>query len=90
MRAVPVDRAGVGSAVLNSSRQVGGSLGVAVMGAIVARSLASPPTAATFVEGFSNALVVASIIAFVGAAVAFLMVRHQPHDDRHVAPEPAA
>ncbi len=90
MRAVSADRAGVGSAVLNSSRQVGGSLGVALMGAIVAHSLASPPTPASFVEGFSNALVVASIIAFVGAAVAVLTVRHQPHDDRHVAPEPVA
>ena len=36
MSAVPVDKAGVGSAVLNSARQVGGSLGIAVMGAIVA------------------------------------------------------
>ena len=36
MGSVPVDKAGVGSAVLNSLRQVGGSLGIAVMGAIVA------------------------------------------------------
>ena len=36
MGAVAVDKAGVGSAVLNSMRQVGGSLGIAVMGAIVA------------------------------------------------------
>ena len=32
---VAVDKAGVGSAVLNSMRQVGGSLGVAIMGAIL-------------------------------------------------------
>ena len=36
MGSVPVDKAGVGSAVLNSFRQVGGSLGIAVMGAILA------------------------------------------------------
>ena len=36
MGSVPVDKAGVGSAVLNSMRQVGGSLGIALMGAIVA------------------------------------------------------
>src|SRR5947199_4160739 len=35
MGAVPVDKAGVGSGVLNSFRQVGGSLGIALMGAIV-------------------------------------------------------
>ena len=36
--AVPVAKAGVGSAVLNAMRQVGGSLGIALMGAIVAHS----------------------------------------------------
>ena len=35
-RSVPVDKAGVGSAVLNSARQVGGTMGIAIMGAIVA------------------------------------------------------
>ena len=39
MGSVPVDKAGVGSAVLNSMRQVGGSLGIAVMGAIVVASI---------------------------------------------------
>ena len=41
MSAVAVDKAGVGSAVLNSARQVGGSLGIAVMGAIVASAAGS-------------------------------------------------
>ena len=36
MRAVPVEKAGVGSAVLNAFRQVGGSTGIALMGAIMA------------------------------------------------------
>ena len=35
------DKAGVGSAVLNSMRQVGGSLGIAIMGAIVAAGTTS-------------------------------------------------
>ena len=38
MQSVRADKAGVGSAVLNSARQVGGSLGIAIMGAIVAAS----------------------------------------------------
>src|SRR4029453_18441312 len=38
MGAVPVDKAGVGSAVINSMRQVGGSLGIAIMGTLVASS----------------------------------------------------
>jgi EmrB/QacA subfamily drug resistance transporter len=36
MATVPVDKAGVGSGVLNSFRQVGGSLGIALLGAIMA------------------------------------------------------
>ncbi|MDQ3874898.1 MAG: MFS transporter, partial [Actinomycetota bacterium] len=79
MGSVPVDKAGVGSAVLNSSRQIGGSLGIAIMGAIVASYVdapaRSPAGAAQFVEGFQHALVVASAIAFAAAVLAVLTVR---------------
>ena len=36
MATVPVDKAGVGAGVLNSFRQVGGSLGIALLGAVMA------------------------------------------------------
>jgi EmrB/QacA subfamily drug resistance transporter len=79
MGSVPVDKAGVGSAVLNSARQVGGSLGIAVMGAIVASEVNAPPgtpqAAAGFVTGFQHALVVASLIALAGAFLAVATVR---------------
>ena len=39
MGSVPIDKAGVGSAVINSMRQVGGSLGIAIMGALVATTV---------------------------------------------------
>ncbi len=85
MGAVAVDKAGVGSAVLNSMRQVGGSLGIAVMGAIVAASIHVPKTdplaAQQFVNGFQNALMVAAAIAAAGAVVAFVTVRKTRHAD---------
>jgi predicted MFS family arabinose efflux permease len=77
-RAVPVEKAGVGAAVLNAFRQVGGSTGIALMGAIMAATLTDPPTPASFVDGFENALLVASGIALVGAIVAAILIR--PHD----------
>ena len=83
MGAVAVDKAGVGSAVLNSSRQVGGSLGIAVMGAIVASQV--DPTAPLalraeqFIDGYHIALYVAAVIALCGAAVAVLTVRKHRH-----------
>jgi EmrB/QacA subfamily drug resistance transporter len=46
MGSVPIDKAGVGSAVINSMRQVGGSLGIAVMGALVRRRSPRPPSQA--------------------------------------------
>ena len=85
MGSVPVDKAGVGSAVLNSMRQVGGSLGIALMGAIVASSIhvadTDPRIAQQFVDGYSNALHVAATIALVGAVVAVATVRQSPHPE---------
>ena len=84
MGSVPVDKAGVGSGVLNSMRQVGGSLGVAIMGAILGSYVSVPPTnpqyAAQFVDGFQAALHVAAGIAFTAALVALTTVREHVHE----------
>jgi EmrB/QacA subfamily drug resistance transporter len=72
MSAVPVDKAGVGSAVLNSARQVGGSLGIAVMGSIVAG-------AANYLTGFHDALRVGALLCLTGATVAVLAIRKIEH-----------
>jgi MFS family permease len=89
MGSVAVDKAGVGSAVLNSMRQVGGSLGIAVMGAIVASAIHSrpgtPQAAAEFVTGFQHALVVASLIALAGAFLSVATVRKYRHVDAPAA-----
>ena len=81
MSAVAVDKAGVGSAVLNSARQVGGSLGIAVMGAIVA-------SRADYLTGFHDALRVGAFLCLAGAAVAVLAVRkiEHPHHEAELAP----
>jgi predicted MFS family arabinose efflux permease len=72
---VPVDKAGVGSAVVNTSRQVGGTIGIALMGAIMAHELGGRTTAGVFVHGLSVALTVAAGIAFAGAVTAAALVR---------------
>ncbi|HZO50354.1 MAG TPA: MFS transporter [Gaiellaceae bacterium] len=76
-RSVAVDKAGVGSAVLNASRQVGGSIGIAVMGAIMAHEAGGRRTPEAFMDGFSPSLLVAAGIAIAGAVVALVLVR--PH-----------
>lgn len=84
MGSVPVAKAGVSSGVLNTFRQVGGALGIALMGAILTAretsSLASGHSdAVAWVDGFSTALRVAAIIAFVGAVIAALLIRNRQH-----------
>jgi MFS family permease len=79
MASVPIDKAGVGSGVLNSFRQVGGSLGIALMGAILASyihpQVTAPQAAQNFVDGLHAALLVSAGIAFAAAIVAVVMVR---------------
>ncbi len=79
MHSVRPDKAGVGSAVLNSMRQVGGSLGIAIMGAIVAAS-AAPGQAdpADFLRGFHHALITAAVLTVLGALIAAFTLPGRP------------
>jgi EmrB/QacA subfamily drug resistance transporter len=90
-RSVPVAKAGVGSAVLNACRQVGGSIGIALMGAIMAAQLTPADPVDSFMAGFEDALLVAGAIALVGAVVAAWLIR--PHDlaqaEAHAVPAEA-
>jgi EmrB/QacA subfamily drug resistance transporter len=114
MGSLPLAKAGVGSAMNDTTRQVGGALGVAVLGSILASSYASamapaiqglpaPAGAAAgdsiggavevavqiggtsgeallqtarsaFANGMSDALIVATLVAFAGALVALFFL----------------
>ena len=89
-RAVPVEKSGVGSAVLNAMRQVGGSVGIALMGAIVAAQTSEHPGVEGFMAGFERALIVAALIAFAGSIVAFALVRQEAATEEPAPMEVAA
>jgi EmrB/QacA subfamily drug resistance transporter len=89
-RAVPVEKSGVGSAVLNAMRQVGGSVGIALMGAIVAAEASGRPGVEGFMAGYERALFVAALIAFAGSIVAFVLVRQEASEEPVSAVELAA
>jgi EmrB/QacA subfamily drug resistance transporter len=81
MQSVRPDKAGVGSAVLNSARQVGGSMGVAIMGAIVAASTtAGRPDPTGFLNGFHHALETAAGLTLLGAVIAALTLPKAPRE----------
>jgi EmrB/QacA subfamily drug resistance transporter len=94
MGSVPIAKVGVGSAVINSMRQVGGSIGIAVMGALVATELsakspADPGYGAQFVDGYHVAVHVGAGLVLLGAVLSVLLVRHVRHPEPHGAAEPA-
>ena len=87
MNAVPVQKAGVASGVLSMFRMVGGSLGVAVTGAIFQSSVGADFSSATpqeFVDALSTAMGVSAAVTAVGGVVGALVIR----TDRKIAEVP--
>ena len=95
MGAAPVEKAGVASGVLNTFRQVGVALGIAITGAIITnreaaalRGGADPPHA--FVHGLTFGMRVSAVICFAGALAAALLVRpYRQADQTQALAEPA-
>jgi EmrB/QacA subfamily drug resistance transporter len=78
MNAVPVQKAGIASGVLSMFRMVGGSLGVAVTGAIFQGSVGGSFASAgpqEFVDALSEAMTVSAAVALFGALLAAVAIR---------------
>ena len=76
MNAVSVEKAGVASGILSMNRMVGGTLGVAVIGAVfAAEAPAGVRDPAAFVHAFSSAMWVAAGVAALGAVAAIALLR---------------
>jgi EmrB/QacA subfamily drug resistance transporter len=91
MGAAPVAKAGVASGVLNTFRQVGVALGIAIMGAIVTDRAATHGGLRNpqgFVYGLTYGMKVSAAICLVGAAAAAVLVRRYRHaeDDERSQP----
>jgi EmrB/QacA subfamily drug resistance transporter len=78
MNAVAVEKAGIASGVLSMFRMVGGSLGIAVTGAIFQGSVGGSFEVATpqqFVDALSVAMAVSAAVALAGAFVGAIAIR---------------
>jgi MFS transporter, DHA2 family, methylenomycin A resistance protein len=68
--AVPAERAGLGSAVNNTTRQAAGAIGIAAFGAI-----ASEPGSPGFMHGFHTVSVIAAALFLIAAAATLALPR---------------
>jgi EmrB/QacA subfamily drug resistance transporter len=90
---VPPSQAGLASGLMNTSQQIGGALGIAVLSAIATRttgdSIASGSNqAVALTDGFQSAFIGAAGIALVGILVALVVVQRVELDVTHVEAEP--
>jgi EmrB/QacA subfamily drug resistance transporter len=79
---VPRHLSGIASGVLNTSQQVGGAIGLAILSAIAfsaarAETSAGGPVKYAQVHGFQGALDVGAILALVAAVVVFFIVKNE-------------
>ena len=95
MNAVDQTKAGVASGILSMSRMVGGTLGIAVLGAFIGPAT----TQAAFVDALGEGLLIGAFVAAAGALVAWLLIspelaggaeRRSPPAGEVAAPPPDA
>ena len=95
MNAVDQTKAGVASGILSMSRMVGGTLGIAVLGAFIGHAT----TQAAFVDALGEGLLIGAFVAAVGAVVSWLLIspelaggaeRQAPPAGEAAAPPPDA
>jgi DHA2 family methylenomycin A resistance protein-like MFS transporter len=77
----PQSQSGIASGMLNVSRQVGGVIGIAILGTLVGEHQA-------FLSGMHTAFVVCAGVLILGLVSAWVFMSEQRHPNVDIAPEP--
>jgi EmrB/QacA subfamily drug resistance transporter len=83
MHSMSPERSGVGSALLNASREVAGLLGITIIGAVLRTAQdsalrAGQDAAAAYLHGYHTGLILTVALVGVGAVVSFVALRQLP------------
>ncbi|MEV6098492.1 DHA2 family efflux MFS transporter permease subunit [Nocardia sp. NPDC051981] len=94
MAAVPPRQSGTAAGAINTARQLGLALGVAVLGTVLRDTSDAHPMTHGFVDGLNSATLTAGVFGIVSAAVVFALYTraslHTPETPVLSPPEPAA
>ena len=91
MQALPVEQSGIGSGLLNTSRLMGGALGLAVLSTIAesqTRADGGAGVAKALTNGFDLAFAVGAAISLAGALLALLRLRNPKPAEIEALPSP--
>ncbi len=92
VQGVPAEQSGLASALINTSRFVGGALGLAVLGTIAESRTSSSLAGGTgslkaITDGYQLGFEIAVLFCLAGALVAAFMLRERPEPVTAVAPQ---
>jgi len=81
---VAKNESGLASGILNTSQQIGGAIGLAILSGVAATAASNAGTAdlrAATVSGYHSAILVAAAFAFVAGIIALFVIQHRSKND---------